>query len=139
MRAALVLTAGLALAFPASASVFKSGGELAAACAVFVEKPEGYHRTSQGASDPCRKFLEGYFRTLKDKTDGELKAKAQNIASPKSGPCVRMPDVLTYRDFAGRIAAFNAANPALRTGAALDLAQKTLEANFPCPEPVPPR
>jgi hypothetical protein len=134
IRTALLGAAFLVLALPASANVFKNGAEMAAACAAFAGQPDGYHRTPPGLTDPCRKFLEGYFRTLKDKTDAELKAKAQNIQSPPA-VCVRMPDVLTYRDFAGRIAAFAAAYPARRNGSALDLAQATLEDQFPCPEP----
>jgi hypothetical protein len=139
MRRLFAVGVFILAATPAIATTFKSAGEMAAACRAFAAQPEGYHRTPPGLSDPCRKFLEGFFRTLKDKTDAELKAKAQDIQSPKPAACVRMPDVLTYRDFASRIAAFDAANPALRTGPALDLAQKTLEANFPCPEPERPR
>lgn len=128
--------------FPAAASAnaVKDGGELADRCAIFASQPEGYSKTPEGLRDTCRKFLEGYFRTLKDKNDAELRAKAESVNAPKPlGPCVRMPDVLTYRDFAGRIAAFSAANPALRSGSPVDLAQKTLENAFPCPIPDKPR
>lgn len=122
------------------ANVVQNGGELADSCAAFAAQPDGYSKTPAGLQDRCRKFLEGYFRTLKEKNDAELKAKAENVNAPApSGPCVRMPDTLTYRDFASRIAKFAAANPASRTGSPFDLAQKTLEADFPCPIPEKPR
>jgi hypothetical protein len=122
------------------ANVLKNGGELADACAAFAGQADGYSRSPEGLRDPCRKFLEGYFRTLKDKNDAELKAKAEQVEAPAPpGPCVRMPDTLTYRDFAGRIAKFTTANSALRSGSPVDLAQKTLENDFPCPVPDKPR
>jgi hypothetical protein len=130
----------LVLPGAALANVVKNGGELADACSAFAGQPDGYAKTPSGLSDPCRKFLEGYFRTLKDKNDAELKAKAEQVEAPApAGPCVRMPDVLTYRDFAGRIGKFAAANTGLRSGSPVELAQKTLEAEFPCPEPDKPR
>lgn len=136
MRRVAFILAFLALPGAAHANVVKNGGELADACSAFAAQPDGYAKTPSGLSDPCRKFLEGYFRTLKDKNDAELKAKAEQVNAPSPpGPCVRMPDVLTYRDFAGRIAAFAAANVSSRAGSPVDLAQKTLEAAFPCPEP----
>jgi hypothetical protein len=140
MRRVVSLAALLALSAAASADVVKTGGELADSCAAFSARPDGYGRTPAGLADPCRKFLEGYFRTLKDKNDAELKSKAEQVEAPKpSGPCVRMPDTLTYRDFGGRIAKYAAANASVRSGTPFDLAQKTLENDFPCPEPTTPR
>lgn len=140
MRGASSLLLALSLCAAASANVVKNGGELADACSAFAGQTADYGKTPEGLRDPCRKFLEGYFRTLKDKNDAELKAKAENVNAPApAGTCVRMPDVLTYRDFAGRIGKFAAANPSSRTGSPVDLAQKTLEAEFPCPEPDKPR
>lgn len=140
MRRAVIGLACIVFIPGASANVVKSGGELAQSCAAFAAQPEAYGRSPAGLLDPCRKFLEGFFRTLKDKNAAELKAKAEQVDAPKpSGPCVRMPDVLTYRDFAGRIVKFDAANAALRSGTPFDLAQKTLENDFPCPEPAKPR
>jgi hypothetical protein len=140
MRRVAAFVASLALCAGASATVVKNGGELADACSVFAGQPEGFGKTPEGLRDPCRKFLEGYFRTLKDKNAAELKAKAEQVNAPAPpSACVRMPDVLTYRDFAGRIGTFAAANPQDRAGSPVALAQKTLETNFPCPEPERPR
>lgn len=140
MRRIATFFACLALSAAASANVVKTGGELADACSAFAAQPDGYSKTPEGQRDSCRKFLEGFFRTLKDKNDAELKAKAEQVNSPSPpGPCVRMPDVLTYRDFAGRIGKAGAADAALRAGSPVDLAQKTLESEFPCPEPERPR
>ncbi len=140
MRRVVPFIACLALACAAHANVVKTGGELSDTCSSFAAQPDGYGKTPEGLRDPCRKFLEGYFRTLKDKRDAELRARAENAnAPPPTGGCVRMPDVLTYRDFAGRIAKFAAANAPLRSGSPVDLAQKTLEAEFPCPVPEKPR
>ena len=123
-------------AAPAFAQPLRNGGDLAQTCRAFAAQPDAYAKTPEGVGDHCRKFLEGYFRTLKDRRDAELKALADNAVAPAApGPCVRMPDELKYRDFAGRIAAFDQANPSYRTGSPYELAQKTLEANFPCPIP----
>jgi hypothetical protein len=136
VRYGVVLGAWLVTMPLALANVVKDGGELAQACATFASHPEGYGKSPEGLRDPCRKFLEGYFLTLKDKNAADLKALTEPSASaPPAGPCVRMPDTLTYRDFASRIAAFGADNPVLRDGSPVALAQKTLEASFPCPEP----
>lgn len=140
MRVLTVLCLFFAAIAPSNASVFRSAGDMAGACRAFAAQPDGFHRTPEGVADPCRKFLDGFFRTLKDKNDAELKAKAEQVRAPApAGPCVRMPDVLTFRDFATRIAAYDAANPDLRAGSPVALAQKTLEAAFPCPEQSPSR
>jgi CRISPR/Cas system-associated protein Cas10 (large subunit of type III CRISPR-Cas system) len=140
MRRAVLFFASLGLCQAAAAATLQNGGELAAACRAFAAQPEGYHKTPEGQADPCRKFLEGYFRTLRDQADAELKARSQDAYAPKPArPCVQMPDLLTYRDFAERIVRFDAAHPDQRADTAFALAQDTLEAAFPCPEPQRPR
>ena len=131
-----IVTLGLSLNALAAAPIL-NGGDLATTCRAFSAKPEGYHRTPEGANDPCRKFIEGFFQTLKDRNDAELMAKTQNINGPVR-PCVRMPDNLTYRQFAARIVALDDVNPSLRTASPAGLAQRALEVNYPCPEQTMP-
>ncbi|HAH08602.1 MAG TPA: hypothetical protein DCL54_13990 [Alphaproteobacteria bacterium] len=131
MRFALLgLGLAITLAAPALAAI-TTGAELNAACVT-------YNQGADEKRDPCRRYLEGYFRILADRNDADFKARAQNLNKPgPARPCVRMPDKLTYRAFSQQIAAHFAANPALGSEPAIVLADKTLEANYPCPDQGP--
>ena len=119
------------LAASALAGGIQTGSDLAVACRAFAAKDEAYGKTPDGAADPCRKFVVGFLASEKTRQDAELSARTSSPTAPL-GPmgCIRMPDKLTYYDFAKRIAGFDDATQSLRNGPALALAQRTLAANF---------
>jgi len=83
----------------------------------------------------CRTFLQGFAVTLKTREDARLNAMVKGMPSTSKEACVRMPDFISFRDLAQRIVRFGDANEALLTVPASELAQKTLEHDFPCPPP----
>ena len=81
----------------------------------------------------CRTFLQGFATTLKAREDARLDAMVKGVPSTSKEACVRMPDFISFRELAQRIVRFGDANPSLLTIPASELAQKTLEHDFPCP------
>lgn len=121
--AVLFATAALFAASPASAQAIQTGAQLHTACQVYaVEGPKSLE-ASRNAQDPCRRFLVDFLFAFKTQNDqGTLPL------------CVRMPDSLTYVEFAQRIVAHGERAPASLQGAAPSLARDTLAHDFPCPD-----
>ena len=118
----------------ASAAEINSGKELVAACASYAAKDENAMRDP----DPCRRFLVGFFTAFKTSEDVRRDAMVKGLPATANSACVRLPDFLSYREMAQRLVKYGNAHPAELTGTPNDLAQHTLETDFPCP-PQPPR
>jgi hypothetical protein len=136
--AALSLTA-MATAIPPAAganpTVFKSGGELASACTIYTATPVEFDKTPAASDEPCRSFAKGFLTNFKTQDEARLKAMTDPQTPKLNFPCIRLPDTLTFRDFAQRIVARAGQEPALRDATPMALAERTLEHDFPCPEP----
>lgn len=118
----------------AQAAEIKTGRDLVVACRDYVAKT-----TEENARLPhsCRTFLQGFAVSLKAREDARLDAMVKGLPFTSKEACVRMPDFISFRELATRIIRFGDNNPALLNAAATELAQKTLERDFPCPPPPP--
>jgi hypothetical protein len=129
----LVLTPlALTLALPTAtawAAELNTGRELVAACATYAAKDENAMRDP----DPCRRFLVGFFTAYKASEDARRMDIVKGLPATASGPCVRLPDFLSYREMAQRLVRYGNAHPQELAGTANALAQHTLETDFPCP------
>jgi hypothetical protein len=123
--AAVFLTVGTA----AAASELNTGKDLVAACTIYAAKDENALRDA----DPCRHFLVGFFTAYKASEDARREAMVKGLPASASGPCVRLPDFLSFREMAQRIVAYGNAHANELAGSANELAQHTLETSFPCP------
>jgi hypothetical protein len=113
--------------------VFKSGGELVGACKVYTATPVDFDKTPAAADDPCRSFAKRFLSNIKIQDDARLRAVTDPQTPKLDFPCIRLPDLLTFRDFASRIVRRSGEAPDLVQGTATDLARNTLEHDFPCP------
>ena len=124
----LVLTS-LALIAPAKAAELNSGKELVDACTIYATKDEN----AMHDPDPCRRFLVGFFTAYKTSEDANRDAMVKGLPGTTSSSCVRLPDFLSYREMAQRVVKYGSAHTVELTGSPHDLAQHTLETDFPCP------
>lgn len=132
MRVALLSLALAAVTMAvgsASAAEINTGKELVAACTIYAAKDENALRDP----DPCRRFLVGFFTAFKASDDAQREAMVKGLPSTAAPNCIRLPDFLSYREMAQRLVAYGKAHPSELSGAANDLAQHTLETDFPCP------
>jgi hypothetical protein len=123
--AAIALATGAA-----SAAELNTGKELVTACGIYAAKDENAMRDP----DPCRRFLVGFFTAFKASEDARRDAMVKGLPATSSTNCVRLPDFLSYREMAQRVVAYGNAHPNELNGSANDLAQHTLETDFPCPQ-----
>lgn len=129
IRSVVLLFGFLAFATPAAAAELGSGKELVDACAIYAAKDEN----AMHDPDPCRRFLVGFFTAYKASEDARRDSMVKGLPATTAGSCVRLPDFLSYRDMAQRIVKYGKAHSAELTGSPNDLAQHTLETDFPCP------
>jgi hypothetical protein len=130
IRSFLLVLASLAFGVStASAAELNTGKDLVAACATYASKDENAMRDP----DPCRRFLVGFFTAYKTSEDARQQDVVKGVPGTNIGPCVRLPDFLSYREMAQRLVKYGNAHPAELAGPAADLAQHTLETDFPCP------
>ena len=60
-------------------------------------------------------------------------AMVKGLPATANSACVRLPDFLSYREMAQRLVKYGNAHPSELAGTSNDLAQHTLETDFPCP------
>ena len=135
MRLSTILSLALPAALfasAASAAEIKTGKDLVDACTVYLATDE-----SAAREDPCRRFIVGFFTAFKTSEEARRDQITNGSPASATSPCVRLPDgqKVLWRDMAQRIVRYAGAHPAELTGPANDLAQHTLETEFPCPPP----
>jgi hypothetical protein len=136
MRRLIVSCVALSLAAAAAvAAEIKTGRDLVDACRSYAS---ANGQENARAPNDCRTFLQGFAVSLKAREDARLDAMVKGLPAGTKEACVRMPDFISFKELAERIVRFGDANPALLNGPATDLAQKTLERDFPCPPPAKP-
>jgi hypothetical protein len=113
----------------AAAAELNTGKDVVTACAIYAAKDENALRDP----DPCRHFLQGFFTAFKASEDARRDAMVKGLPATSSTACVRLPDFLSYREMAQRVVKYGNAHNAELAGSATDLAQHTLEMDFPCP------
>jgi len=129
IESAVLILSSLALAAPAAAAELSSGKELVEACTIYAAKDENAIHDP----DPCRRFLVGFFTAFKTSEDAHRDAMVKGLPAAATSSCVRLPDFLSYRDMAQRIVKYGNAHGAELAAPPRDLAQHTLETDFPCP------
>lgn len=137
MRRLAVMFALLCWGAAATAAAdIKTGRDLVDSCRDYVGKT-----TEENARmpHPCRTFLQGFAVTLKAREDARLDAMVKGLPFSSREACVRMPDFISFRELAQRIVRYADTNPGEIERPASELAQRTLEHDFPCPPPPAPR
>jgi Rap1a immunity proteins len=123
----------------AHAAEIRTGRDLVNACRDYMSLDSGQDNNATRRPHPCRDFLQGFFVSLVARQDAHREAMLKGLPYSSKEACVRMPDMLTYRDMAGRLINYGQSNSALLDGPAATLAQRTLERDFPCPKQTTPR
>jgi hypothetical protein len=137
MRRVAILLAVLIATSAANAAAIKTGRDLVAACRSYAAIA-----STENARAPhdCRTFLQGFAVSLQAREQARQDAMLKGLPIAAHEACVRMPDFISFRELAGRIVKFGDQNPALLDLPASEVAQKTLERDFPCPpSPQPNR
>jgi hypothetical protein len=132
MRRAATLLAVLFAASTASAADIKTGRDLVQSCRTYAAIENADNARAPHA---CRTFLQGFAVTLVAREEARRDAMVKGLPMSSREACVRMPDFISFRELAARIVNFGDANPSLLNLPAAQLAQKTLERDFPCPPP----
>lgn len=120
----------------------RTGETLAAQCAAYAAAAAQGQSAETLRADPCRAYLMGYFRTVKQAQDAELTARLQGQpAAPSVTPCFAMPTDRTvpYTELAEKVAAHAAAHPEFAPKPADEFTHAALAASYPCPAPDSPR
>lgn len=132
MRRATVLAVMLFAVSSASAADIKTGRDLVQACRTYaaIENTDNAR-----APHVCRTFLQGFAVTLQAREEARRDAMVKGLPMMSKEACVRMPDFISFRELAARIVNFGDTNPQLLDLPAAQLAQRTLERDFPCPQP----
>jgi|KBSMisStandDraft_5_1062788.scaffolds.fasta_scaffold769042_2 Ssp1 endopeptidase immunity protein Rap1a len=132
---ALALAPLAFFATSASAAEIATAKELVAVCTTYAAKDENALRDP----DPCRRFLVGFFTAYIAAQNAQRDGMVQGLPATHSASCVRLPDSLSYREMAQRLVRYGNAHPNELAGTPNDLAQHTLETDFPCPPQQAPR
>jgi hypothetical protein len=132
MRRAAILAAVLLAVSTANAAEIKTGRDLVQACRTYaaIQNPDNAR-----APHVCRTFLQGFAVSLLAREDARRDAMVKGLPMSSKEACVRMPDFISFPELAARIVNFGDTNPTLLDLPAAQLAQKTLERDFPCPPP----
>ena len=132
MRRATIFAAALICASAATAAEIRTGRDLVQACRTYaaIENPDNARLPHE-----CRTFLQGFAVTLVAREEARRDAMVKGLPISSREACVRMPDFISFRELAARIVNFGDTNPRLLDVPAAELAQKTLERDFPCPPP----
>ena len=123
--------AALALSAPAGAAEINTGRQLVEACKNYAAKDENAMR----APDRCRLFLVSFFTAYVESEHARQEALVKGLPAKATTTCVRLPDFLSYREMAQRVVAYGDGHQNELDQSAGNLAQHTLEADFPCPAP----
>jgi hypothetical protein len=136
MRRAAILAAAFVAATAANAADIKTGHDLVKACRSYaaITNPDNAR-----APHDCRTFLQGFAVSIKAREDARVDAMVKGLPMTSREACVRMPDFISFRELAARIVNFGDTNRNLLNLPAAQLAQKTLERDFPCPPPPQPQ
>jgi hypothetical protein len=131
-RLALIVALAFWAVAPATAAEIQTGRDLVESCRDYTAKT-----TEENARipHPCRTFLQGFAVSLKAREDARLDAMVKGLPFSSKEACVRLPNFISFRELATRIIRYGDANPAQLILPAAQLAQKTLERDFPCPPP----
>ncbi len=132
MRRAAILAAVLLAVSTANAAEIKTGRDLVQACRTYAAIENADNARAPHA---CRTFLQGFAVSLQAREDARTNAMVKGLPMSSKDACVRMPDFISFRELAARIVNFGDTNPTLLDLPAAQLAQKTLERDFPCPPP----
>jgi hypothetical protein len=119
----------------AGAAGIQTGQDLVTECKDYASREATVDNNALRAPHACRSFLQGFFISLKAADDARNDARLRGIPYASKEQCVRMPDFLSYKEMAARLATYAQANPAVLKEPAAVLAQKTIERDFPCPTP----
>jgi len=134
-----LLLAALAICFlalPSNAGRIDSGADLVTACRDYLAKGAAQDSNVARAPHPCRSFLQGFFQSLVSRENARRDAMVKGIPYSSKERCVRLPDFLSFTEMAQRLITYSEANSQALQGPALNLAQQTVERDFPCPAPV---
>lgn len=142
MRLIALLSVSLAAASASAQDASPRTGEvLATQCAAYAAAAQGSSAQAP-REDPCRAYVMGFFRVVKQRQDAELTAMLQGQpVAAADRPCFAMPTdrTVSYPELAEKIAAHAAAHPEFGPQPAEALVEAALAANYPCPTPDAPR
>lgn len=100
-----------------------------------VGQCETYLANDAARPSPCRDFLIAHMTAFKTSQDERLAAALQGAELPDAGPCIRMPDFLSWSELARLTVERGNANTGLLDAPASALVLETLAMTYPCPEP----
>lgn len=133
-KLAFVLAVCLAV-FPQSAwsiGPTETGGQIVAACKAYLKLTPDAAENARHPQHHCRQFIASFFSAYAAGERMRPESQVTGVGSAAKAPCVRLPEYLSFRDMAARMIAQSERDPASLDRPAMELAQKTLEHDFPC-------
>jgi hypothetical protein len=124
----LVVVPGTAL----SIGPTETGRQIVAACKAYLALSPDDVENARHPQHHCRQFIASFLSAYATGEGLATQSRITGVGSSQNEPCVRLPDHLSFRDMAARMIAQSERDPASLDGPATELAQKTLEHDFPC-------
>ena len=125
-----------ALALPASAAPnadIKTGADLVSACQLSVDGD----KTQSGriSATACNQYLAGVVVAVANSTEAGKPLMLYRLGPDQNeSVCFRLPEKLTYEEFAGLVVGYSKSHPELAGRPAVELAGRSLADKYPCPE-----
>ena len=124
-----IATSTLALA----ADRVESSRDIVTACRAYLGLPLDASENALHPQHHCRRFISAFLSAYAEGEKIAPESRVSGVGSSSKGPCIRLPEFLSFRDMAGRMVAQAERDPQILDRPAADLARKTLEHDFPCP------
>ena len=133
-KVAFLLAVGLACLPQAAWSIepVETGRQIVTACQAYLKLPPDAAENARHPQHHCRQFIVSFFSAYAAAERIKPESQTTGIGSSARGPCVRLPEFLSFRDMAARMIAQSEREPSSLDRPAMELAQKTLEHDFPC-------
>lgn len=114
----------------------ETGRQIVAACKAYLALPADSADNALHPQHHCRQFIASFLSAYAAGERMTPETRITGVGSSAKGPCVRLPEYLSFRDMATRMIAQSERDPSSLDRPAIELAQKTLEHDFPCEPPT---
>ena len=110
----------------------ETGRQIVAACKAYLQLAPDAAENAMHPQHHCRQFISSFLSAYASGERLTPESRVTGMGSSVQKPCVRLPDYLSFREMAQRMLAQADRDPASLEKSATELAQATLEHDFPC-------
>jgi len=128
-----MFTAALALPASAAPNDIKTGADLVTACQLSVDGDKT--QTGRISATACNQYLAGVVVAVANSTEAGKPLMLYRMGPDQNESiCFKLPEKLSYEEFAGLVVDYAKAYPELADRPAVELAGRSLSNKYPCPE-----